>query len=136
MELCHIGQVYVPHFHHENMSMKYIPPPPIPHFHITKLGSARAYLFLSFLLQNIDCKYSLEPPRRRVPTINVLSKTVKSITFFPMKFYFFISEKNLCILHAWASFRIVMCINAVCRRSRKLYRPRFQAEVSKVVDQR
>ena len=34
-----------------------------PHFYIVKLGYAGAYLFL-FLLQNIDCGYSLEPPRR------------------------------------------------------------------------
>ena len=38
--------------------------PPIPHFYIAKLGYARVYLFFLFLLQNIDCGYSLEPPRR------------------------------------------------------------------------
>ena len=32
-----------------------------PHFYIEKLGYAGVYLFL---LQNIDCGYSLEPPRR------------------------------------------------------------------------
>ena len=35
-----------------------------PHFYIVKLGFARVYLFFLFLLQNIDCGYSLEPPRR------------------------------------------------------------------------
>ena len=34
-----------------------------PHFYIAKLGFAGVYLFF-FLLQNIDCGYSLEPPRR------------------------------------------------------------------------
>ena len=36
-----------------------------PHFYIVKLGFKRCtiYFFL-FLLQNIDCGYSLEPPRR------------------------------------------------------------------------
>ena len=34
------------------------------HFHIAKLGYARVYLFFLFLLQNIDCGYSLEPPQR------------------------------------------------------------------------
>ena len=29
-----------------------------------KLGFAGVYLFFLFLLQNIDCGYSLEPPRR------------------------------------------------------------------------
>ena len=35
-----------------------------PHFHIEKLGYAGVYLLFLFLLQNIDCGYSLEPPRR------------------------------------------------------------------------
>ena len=38
-----------------------------PHFYIAKLEYAGVYLFFLFflfLLQNIDCGYSLEPPRR------------------------------------------------------------------------
>ena len=36
-----------------------------PHFYIEKkLGFAGVYLFFLFLLQNIDCGYSLEPPQR------------------------------------------------------------------------
>ena len=35
-----------------------------PHFYIAKLGYAGVYLFFLFLPQNIDCGYSLEPPRR------------------------------------------------------------------------
>ena len=35
-----------------------------PHFYIVKVGYAGVYLFFLFLLQNIDCGYSLEPPRR------------------------------------------------------------------------
>ena len=38
--------------------------PLIPHFYIEKLGFAGVYLFFLFLLKNIDCGYSLEPPRR------------------------------------------------------------------------
>ena len=38
--------------------------PLIHHFHIVKLGYAGVYLFFLFLLQNIDCGYSLEPPQR------------------------------------------------------------------------
>ena len=34
-----------------------------PHFYTEKLGYAGVYLFFLFLLQNIDCGYSLEPPR-------------------------------------------------------------------------
>ena len=36
-----------------------------PHLYITKLGYAGIYLFFVFLLQNIDCGYWLEPPRRK-----------------------------------------------------------------------
>ena len=38
--------------------------PLIPHFYIVKLGYAGECLFFLFLLQNIDCGYSLEPPQR------------------------------------------------------------------------
>ena len=39
------------------------------------------------LLQNINCGFSLEPPRRvRVPTIYVLSIIIKNIKTFLMKF--------------------------------------------------
>ena len=34
-----------------------------PHFYIAKPGYAGVYLFFLFLLQNIDCGYSLEPPQ-------------------------------------------------------------------------
>ena len=50
--------------HQENMSVHIYPL--IPHFYIEKLGYAGVYmyLFFLFLLQNIDCRHSLEPPRR------------------------------------------------------------------------
>ena len=35
-----------------------------PHVYTVKLGYAGVDLFFLFLLQNIDCGYSLEPPRR------------------------------------------------------------------------
>ena len=34
-----------------------------PHFYIVKLGYAGVYLVFLFLLQNIDCGYSFEPPQ-------------------------------------------------------------------------
>ena len=37
--------------------------PLTPHFYIEKVGFTRVYIFFFFLLQNIDCGYSLEPPR-------------------------------------------------------------------------
>ena len=69
--------------------------PLIPHFYLVKLGYAGVYLFFLFLLQNIDCVYSLEP----VPTIYVLSKNKKNIIFFLLKIFNFYNFKNLCILH-------------------------------------
>ena len=34
------------------------------HFYIEKVRFTRVYIFFLFLLQNIDCGYSLEPPHR------------------------------------------------------------------------
>ena len=34
-----------------------------PNFYIVKLGFAGVYLFFLFLVQNIDCGYSLELPQ-------------------------------------------------------------------------
>ena len=38
--------------------------PLIPHFYIAKLGYAGVYHLFYFLIQNKDCGYLLEPPRR------------------------------------------------------------------------
>ena len=35
-----------------------------PHFYTVKLGFTRVYIIFLFLLKNIGCGYSLEPPRR------------------------------------------------------------------------
>ena len=65
--------------HQENMFVKCIPPyTPLLPVYIEKLEFAGAYLFFLFLIQNIDCGYSLEP----VPTINNLSKNMKISKFF------------------------------------------------------
>ena len=37
--------------------------PRTPHFYIVLLGFTGVYIFFLFLLKNIDCGYSLEPPR-------------------------------------------------------------------------
>ena len=61
-----------------------------PHFYIAKLGYAGVYLFFLFLLQNIACGYSLEPPRRggsNVTTIYVLSKNMKNIEQILLTFF-------------------------------------------------
>ena len=59
-----------------------------PHFYIVKLGYAGVYLFFLFLLQNIDCGYSL-----LVPTIYVLSKNKKNIKLFQLKISIFKAQK-------------------------------------------
>ena len=92
-----------------------------PHFYIVKLGYAGVYLFFLFLLQNIDCGYSLEPPRRggsnEYPqsmfwrgavltcTHNLCfeQKKEKYQNFFDENFNFYNLKKSLYI--AWASFR-------------------------------
>ena len=48
---------------------------------------AGVYLFFLFLLQNIDCGYSLEP------TIYVLSKNEKNIKFFSAENFQFLKLK-------------------------------------------
>ena len=63
-----------------------------PNFYIAKLGYAGVYLFFLFLLQNIDCEYSLEP---RVSTIYILSKNKKIIDNFLLKSFNFYDLKNL-----------------------------------------
>ena len=47
-----------------------------PHFFIVKLGFTGLYIIFLISAQNIDCWYSLEPPRY------VLSKHMKNITVF------------------------------------------------------
>ena len=46
---------------HNNIYNKY---PLKPHSYIVKLGFAGEYLCSLFLIKNIDCGYSLEPPHR------------------------------------------------------------------------
>ena len=61
----------------------------------------REYLFFLFLLQNIDCGYSLEPPRLLTCTHKLCfgAKIRKNLKDFLMKFSIFTVEKNRCILH-------------------------------------
>ena len=52
-----------------------------PHFYIVKMGLTGVYVIFLISAQNIDCEYSLEPPRR-VLIIYVLSRNIKNIRFF------------------------------------------------------
>ena len=81
--------------------------PLIPHFYIVKVGNAGVYLFFLFLLQNIDCGYSLEPPRRGgsnvYPQSMFWAKIRKISKLFYWNFQFLQFKKSLFM--SWASFR-------------------------------
>ena len=81
--------------HQENKSVHKNPLK--PHFYIVKLGFAGVYLFFLFLLQNIDCGYSLEPTRRGGSNVYPQSmfwvKIRKISNIFDWKFSIFTGEK-------------------------------------------
>ena len=74
-----------------------------PHYYIVKLGFAGVYLFFLFLLQNIDCGSSLEPPRRGSSNMFLQSmfwaKIRKISSFFLLKIINFYNLRKICILH-------------------------------------
>ena len=57
-----------------------------PHFYIVKLGFTGVYIIFHISAQNIDCGYSLEPPRRggsnEYPQSMFLSRHKKNIRIF------------------------------------------------------
>ena len=53
-----------------------------PHLYIVKLGYAGVYLFFLFLLQNIDCGFSLEPPRNVSDGLGMSSRDWLTYRFF------------------------------------------------------
>ena len=65
-----------------------------PHFHIVKLGFTGVYIIFLFLLKNIDCGYSLEPPRRggskRTHNLCLEQKYEKYQNFLSEKFHFLV----------------------------------------------
>ena len=64
-----------------------------PHFYTVKLGFTGVLLFLLFLLKNIDCGYSLEPPRRggsnEYPQSMFMAEIWKISEYFIWKFIIF-----------------------------------------------
>ena len=64
-----------------------------PHFYIVKLGFTGVYIIFHISAQNIDCGYSLEPPRRggsnEYPQSMFLSSHKKNIRIFIWKFSYF-----------------------------------------------
>ena len=82
--------MFNPRYYHENIynvdSLK-------PHFYIVKLGFTGCTVFRLFLLKNIDCGYSLEPPRRggsnEYPQY-VFNRNMKILEFLSEIFPFFV----------------------------------------------
>ena len=67
-----------------------------PHFHIVKLGFTGVYIIFLISAQNIDCEYSLEPPRRgasnEYPQSMFWAEIWKISEFFIWKFSVFGDE--------------------------------------------
>ena len=68
-----------------------------PHFYIVKLGFTGVYIIFLISTQNIDCVYSLEPPRRggsnEHPQSMFLSRNLKNMIFFYLKNFQFLEVK-------------------------------------------
>ena len=62
-----------------------------PHIYIVKLGFTGVYIIFHISAQNIDCGYSLEPPRRggsnEYPQSMFLSRHKKNIRIFLSEFF-------------------------------------------------
>ena len=94
-------------------------------------------ILLLFFLQNIDCGYPLEPPRRarrfkRVPTIYVLEKKKKMSKLFYCNFHFFLQlvcilHKNLNILKEVLQGESILLINWFTENLMKANPDKFQA---------
>ena len=65
-----------------------------PHFYIVKLGFIGVHIIFLNSAQNIDCGYSLEPPRwggsnKYLPTIYILIRNMRNIRLFYRKIFSF-----------------------------------------------
>ena len=78
-----------------------------PQFYIAKLGYAGVYLFFLFLLQNIDCGYSLEPPRRGGSNMypqSLFRAKIRKYQKFSTEFFHFLQFKKFLYI-TWACLR-------------------------------
>ena len=80
-----LGISFIDECHYITKTYLYNFDPLKPHFYIVKLGFIGVYIIFLISAQNIDCGYSLEPPRRggsnEYPQC-VLSRNKKNIRFF------------------------------------------------------
>ena len=87
-----------------------------PHFYIVKLGFTGVYIIFLFLLKNIDCGYSLEPPRRggsnEYPQSMFWAEIWKISVFFSEHFYFLVVKFSL-----YLNRRVFVMVSWGCRPS-------------------
>ena len=90
------------------MSVKCLPPY-TPLLYRKNWEFAGAYLFFLFLLQTIDCGYSLEQPRRGGSNVYPQSRKIRNTNqnFSAENFQFSKLKKSLFIV--WACFRKDIC---------------------------
>ena len=74
-----------------------------PHFYIVKLGFTGVYIIFLFLLKNIDCGYSLEPPQSMFR-----QKILKISDFFLSENFEFLEVKFSIYMNRRV---FVMCLN-------------------------
>ena len=82
----------------------------IPDFYIAKLGYKGVYLFFLFLLQNIDCGYSFEPPRRKISTFFYC--LLKIFNFYKLKIC--ISHGQVFVIYLQLIQVILRCDGSFC----------------------
>ena len=85
-----------------------------PHFYIVKLGFTGVYIIFLIPAQNIDCGYSLEPPRRggsnEYPQSMFLNRNMKNLKVFLSKNLYFLVVKFSVYLYRLV---FVMCLKAI-----------------------
>ena len=98
------------HYRHETCPCNVYPLE--PHLYIAKLGYAGVYLFFLFLLQNIDCGYSLEPPLLTCTHNLCFEQKLEKCQKFSAEIFQFLKLKKSLFI-AWASFRNVLNLNTL-----------------------
>ena len=83
-----------------------------PHFYIVKLGFTGVHIIFLFLLKNIDCGYSLEPPLTSTHNLCFEQKYDKYQNFLSENFHFLVVKFSVYL----NSFIFVMPLHAAKRK--------------------
>ena len=91
--MCLLGTQMFPPLYNITKTRLYNFDPLKPHIYIVKLGFKGVYIIFLIPAQNIDCGYSLEPPRRGgsddYPQSMFLNRNMKNLKVFNLKIYIF-----------------------------------------------